>query len=47
MHFYGMLKNPAECERGISLTKFTTISLQLSPDLLLCVSAGLPENSDG
>jgi hypothetical protein len=35
-----MLKLPAEYERDIPLTKFTTISRQVSSDLLLGVSAG-------
>jgi hypothetical protein len=36
-----MLKNPAEYERDISLAKFTATSLQVSPDSLLGVSAGI------
>jgi hypothetical protein len=36
-----MLKNPAEYEREISSAKFTATYHQVSPDLLLGVSAGI------
>jgi hypothetical protein len=36
-----MLKNSAEHERDILSTKFTAISRQVSPNLLLDVSAGI------
>jgi hypothetical protein len=36
-----MLKNPAEYKIDISSAKFTANSLQLSPDSLLGVSAGI------
>jgi hypothetical protein len=39
--FYGMLKNLAEYKKDISHEKFTAISLQVSPDLPLGVSASI------
>jgi hypothetical protein len=42
-----MLKKSAEYERDISSAKFTAISLELSPDLELGVSARTCERSGG
>jgi hypothetical protein len=36
-----VLKNSAEYEKEISLAKYTAISSQVSPDLILGVSVGI------
>jgi hypothetical protein len=40
IRFYGMLKNPTQNERAVSSAKFTAISRQVSPDMVLGVSSG-------
>jgi hypothetical protein len=39
--FYGMLQIPGEYDRDTSPAKLREISRQVSPDLLLYVSAGI------